>query len=103
MATITTDLVYPNNDIAAINQCLLETTYDYIDRGGKRIRPVLSIILAECLGENMKHDLNMTGVDLGERIGAIGEMIHNGSLIIDDIEDSSDFRRGKECLHVIYG
>ena len=30
-------------------------------------------------------------------------MIHNGSLVIDDIEDSSDFRRGKECLHKVYG
>ena len=25
------------------------------------------------------------------------------SLIIDDIEDGSDFRRKKECIHKIYG
>lgn len=25
------------------------------------------------------------------------------SLIVDDIEDDSDFRRGKPCLHKIYG
>lgn len=29
------------------------------------------------------------------------EIIHNGSLVIDDIEDDSDFRRGRPCLHKI--
>lgn len=42
-------------------------------------------------------------IEMSEHIGAIGEMIHNGSLVIDDIEDKSDFRRGKECLHKLYG
>jgi geranylgeranyl pyrophosphate synthase len=27
---------------------ILNPVYDYIDRGGKRIRPVLSILLGEC-------------------------------------------------------
>ena len=31
------------------------------------------------------------------------EVIHNGSLIVDDIEDSSDLRRNKPCVHKIYG
>lgn len=33
----------------------------------------------------------------------IPELIHNGSLIIDDIEDNSDLRRGKPVLHKIFG
>jgi geranylgeranyl pyrophosphate synthase len=40
---------------------------------------------------------------LGEILGAIGEVLHNGSLVIDDIEDKSDFRRSKPCLHKIVG
>ncbi|MFO0131652.1 MAG: polyprenyl synthetase family protein [bacterium] len=36
-------------------------------------------------------------------MAALGEIIHNGSLIIDDIEDGSDLRREKPCVHKIYG
>ena len=31
------------------------------------------------------------------------EIIHNGTLIIDDIEDNSELRRGKPCTHNIFG
>lgn len=31
------------------------------------------------------------------------EWIHSGSLIVDDIQDNSEERRGKKCLHKIYG
>jgi len=33
----------------------------------------------------------------------ICEVVHNGTLAIDDIEDNSTLRRGKPCLHKIYG
>ena len=36
-------------------------------------------------------------------IAAFCEILHNASLIIDDIEDNSDFRREKKCIHKIYG
>jgi len=31
------------------------------------------------------------------------ELVHNGTLAVDDIEDDSKLRRGKECIHLIYG
>ena len=31
------------------------------------------------------------------------EIVHNGSLIIDDLEDSSLMRRGDKCIHIKYG
>ena len=31
------------------------------------------------------------------------EIVHNGSLIIDDLEDSSLMRRGDQCIHLKYG
>ena len=34
---------------------------------------------------------------------AIVEIVHAGSLIVDDIEDASDERRGAPCLHLIHG
>lgn len=30
-------------------------------------------------------------------------LLHNSSLVIDDIQDSSSMRRGKECAHIKYG
>ena len=31
------------------------------------------------------------------------EFIHNGTLIVDDIEDDSSFRRNEPALHLDYG
>lgn len=31
------------------------------------------------------------------------EVIHNGTLVIDDIEDASEVRRGGPCLHLMFG
>lgn len=36
-------------------------------------------------------------------IAALCEIIHNGTLVIDDIEDSSKVRRNKPCVHLLYG
>jgi geranylgeranyl diphosphate synthase type I len=33
----------------------------------------------------------------------IPEVVHNGTLVIDDIEDSSEVRRGKPCTYKIFG
>jgi geranylgeranyl pyrophosphate synthase len=47
---------------------------------------------------------------LGDGIGAmpaflpaVVEVVHAGSLIVDDIEDGSEERRGAPCLHVLHG
>jgi len=68
--------------------------YDLFNRGGKRIRPVLCCLTYHCLG-GKKSDIY--------RFSAITEFLHNASLIIDDIQDNSNLRRGKSCLHKIYG
>lgn len=36
-------------------------------------------------------------------LAIIPEIIHNGTLVVDDVEDESDYRRGKPCIHKIYG
>lgn len=36
-------------------------------------------------------------------IAALCEIVHNGTLIVDDIEDSSTVRRDKPCVHLLYG
>lgn len=73
---------------------LPEPCWDFLDRGGKRWRPYLFLIIYEALGKRQRHALRYT---------PIPELIHNGSIIVDDIEDNSEMRRGKPCLHKIFG
>jgi geranylgeranyl pyrophosphate synthase len=37
------------------------------------------------------------------QLAAFCEIIHNGSLIVDDIEDNSSIRRNKPCIHKLFG
>ena len=67
---------------------------DYPSRGGKRMRPALVLLGAKEAGGNEKDVL---------KLAAAVEIFHDFTLIHDDIEDSSDFRRGKPCLHRIHG
>ncbi len=64
--------------------------------GGKRIRPVLSLATAEMLNGDIKAVLPFA---------CAIEMIHNYSLIHDDLPcmDDDDFRRGKPTNHKVFG
>lgn len=42
-------------------------------------------------------------LDICQEIGEIVQMLHNASLLIDDIEDNSKLRRGIPAAHHIYG
>lgn len=68
--------------------------YPFIKRGGKRVRPLLAAVCCAAVGGNPKHVI---------RPAAIIELFHNFTLIHDDIEDNSDFRRGKPTMHITYG
>lgn len=80
--------------LKAAQKSLLEPTWEFLKRGGKRWRPVLFLLLIEALGGERKKFKDFC---------IIPEMIHQGSLIVDDIEDQGELRRGRPCLHKIYG
>lgn len=61
---------------------------------GKRIRPLLTLLSCAAVGGDWKHAL-----PLASSI----ELIHNFSLIHDDIEDSSQTRRGIDTVWVRWG
>ncbi len=79
----------------AFQGALTDPVWDFLDRGGKRWRPVLFLLVYEALGGKKE--------DLVEDLVIIPELIHNGTIIIDDIEDKGELRRGKPCLHKIFG
>lgn len=76
-------------------ESILKPAKDLIERGGKRWRPILMLLLLE----SWKIKLEKEHYELSLCI----ELPHNGSLIIDDIEDNSDTRRGEPSIHKIYG
>ncbi len=67
--------------------------WELLKRGGKRWRPLLMKLAYESVG----------GTGDITRYTVIPELIHNGTLIIDDIEDNSDMRRGGPCVHHVVG
>ncbi|BAO75226.1 polyprenyl synthetase family protein [Winogradskyella sp. PG-2] len=69
----------------------LYTPINYILRlGGKRLRPVLTLMTAEVFGEEAAEAMN----------AALSvEVFHNFSLVHDDIMDDAPLRRGKETVH----
>jgi geranylgeranyl pyrophosphate synthase len=73
---------------------LLGPLGDFLQRGGKRIRADLVTLSFKMAG----------GTDAVPRelIDFI-ELMHAGSLIVDDIEDGSELRRGRPCLHRTVG
>ncbi|MCW3983258.1 MAG: polyprenyl synthetase family protein [Candidatus Bathyarchaeota archaeon] len=81
-------------NLEPLNKAISEPIWDMLDRGGKRWRPALFLLICEALGKKSDYCLDFS---------IIPEVIHNGTLVIDDIEDSSEVRRGKPCSHKIYG
>jgi len=77
-----------------LNKAVAEPIWEFLDRGGKRWRPALFLLICEALGKNPEDFVDFA---------IIPEVIHNGTLMIDDIEDASELRRGKPCTYKIYG
>lgn len=73
-----------------------EPSRDLIRRGGKRWRPLLMVLVCEMLGGE-----GASG--RAYQLSPVVELPHTGSLIIDDIEDGSDMRRGEPAVHMKYG
>lgn len=83
-------------DAFTATKALAEPVWDLLDRGGKRWRPALFLMVAEAIAGPAK------AKDLIDFV-VIPEVVHNGTLMVDDIEDGSELRRGKPCTHKIFG
>ena len=79
-----------NSDVALINQLGMYI----INSGGKRIRPMLTVLAARAL--NYQGDKHHT-------LAAIIEFIHTATLLHDDVVDESTLRRGKETANAVFG
>ena len=65
-----------------------------IGGGGKRIRPMLLLLAANCLGSSGQARI---------RLGAVVEMLHTATLVHDDIIDEASTRRGRPSSNTTWG
>jgi len=67
----------------------------HVKSGGKRIRPLLTLASAKLCGyKNGNRDINLA---------ACIELIHNATLLHDDVIDNSDLRRGVKTANSVWG
>ena len=66
----------------------------YPAAGGKRLRPLLASIVSEAVGGK---------ADAAMPFGVALEMVHNFTLVHDDVMDEDDTRRGIKTVHAAYG
>ncbi len=72
-----------------------EASKHIISSGGKRVRPRLVLLSHLACGGD-----DVVGV---ADLGAAVELVHTATLVHDDINDHSDFRRGKVAVHARWG
>lgn len=90
----TLDELIPNTDSAC--KQLFESARYAVLGGGKRLRPILTLLITKMLGGDIQTAL-LPACTI--------EIIHAYSLIHDDLPcmDNDDFRRGKPTVHKQYG
>jgi octaprenyl-diphosphate synthase len=79
-----------SSDVVLINQI----GHYIISNGGKRLRPMLLLLVAKALGQVKEHHLVMA---------AVIEFIHTATLLHDDVVDESVLRRGRESANAVWG
>ncbi len=84
------------HDSKTATNVLAIPVWDLLDRGGKRWRPALFLMVVEALAGPKK-------VKELEDFVVISEVVHNGTLMVDDVEDNSELRRGKPVTHKLFG
>ncbi|HNX09862.1 MAG TPA: polyprenyl synthetase family protein [Methanothrix sp.] len=73
---------------------LYEASRHLVDAGGKRLRPSMLLLAGEAAGGD---------VSLLASASVSIELIHNFTLIHDDIMDNADVRRGRPSVHKLWG
>ncbi|MCR5316949.1 MAG: polyprenyl synthetase family protein [Treponema sp.] len=83
---------------------LITPTRSLVDLGGKRWRPLLLVLTALALAEKDGRQADEGAqFETACHLTPLVEFTHTASLIHDDIEDSSDTRRGKPAAYITYG
>lgn len=81
-------------DIAQLVRTTIKPLREITDRGGKSWRSYAALVCCDIVGGDSRKFVHWL---------AMPELIHVGSLIVDDVQDKSTTRRGGPTCHLIYG
>lgn len=96
-AIISDDLLAVENTMHIAMQSdisLIRDVSQHILRGGKRIRPLVSLLISHLLGQSTQSTIMLASVI---------EFIHTATLLHDDVVDNSTMRRGLATANNIWG
>jgi octaprenyl-diphosphate synthase len=93
------------DDVQAVEACLAERLDSPVGAipevgahllaaGGKRLRPLLSVLAARASG---------VALDAAVAVGAAAELIHTATLYHDDVVDDGRVRRGRPAARMVFG
>ena len=82
------------DSLATDNELMNRVVTNYLLTKGKQIRPIMVLLSAKFFGGINNHALHA---------GAALEMLHNASLIHDDVVDETSMRRGKTTINNEWG
>lgn len=79
------------SDIDLLNS----TNASILSQSGKQLRPMLALVFARACGSG--------ATDASIRYAAASELLHNATLLHDDVADGSELRRGKPTIMSLMG
>ena len=81
-------------DLEVFTETCTKPVREIVDRGGKSWRSYAALACCDVVGGDSRQYVQWL---------AMPEFMHVGSLIVDDVQDQSDIRRGGPTCHLIYG
>lgn len=81
-------------DLNSYTEGLCQPIWSMLDRRGKSWRGSLCLLTARAFGGTLQSTVPLA---------VSTELLHNASLMIDDVEDKSEVARGKPAVHMLFG
>ena len=81
-------------DVDQFTRTMIKPVREIVDRGGKSWRSYAALACCDIVGGDSRLYVQWL---------AMPELMHVGSLIVDDVQDKSTIRRGGPTAHLVYG
>lgn len=81
-------------DVDQFTRTMIKPVREIVDRGGKSWRSYAALCCCDIVGGDSRQYVQWL---------AMPELMHVGSLIVDDVQDKSTVRRGGPTAHMVYG
>lgn len=81
-------------ELTSPNRMMNKIVEEYLRRKGKQVRPIMVLLCAKLFDSEIRQPVICAGASV--------EMLHNASLIHDDVVDESKLRRGEPTINGIW-